>query len=779
MHKKVLPALVGLMVTLHCVFGGVIKRIDVKGGVRVDSDVVKSYFRSTIGDEYNAQIVNADLKNLFASGLFSSASFSFENGVLLLNVVENPVVNEIAFEGLSAFTEDILKREIHLESRQVFKKSDVVKAIDIILKAYQSKGYFNAKVQAQKIERPNNRLDLVFVIEEGAPTNIEKIHIVGNDYFEAVDLKSVLDSQETGSFSFFQTTNVYDPNRVRVDEEKLRRFYLKNGFYDFKVKRSTAELLPDYEGFHLTYQLNEGVQYKIGKLSIKNPHSELSDIELLNELGFSEGSVFDQESVEKSLDSLNDYYALKGYPFVSIKPSFSKDEQSALMNITYVVEPSKKIFIEKIIILGNALTRESLIRGQLLFSEGDPFNPLLLRRSLKNLRNLGLFEPFIATDKRQGSAEDKIDLIVRVSELPFFSIMGGGSYGRKQGFAGNLNIAHRNIKGTGVAAQFQGVLGQNTQSLNFNTIKRSISKDLDLSLFLSLKKDQDKEYSVYREDSLTLSPTFTVNWNEDFRTALNYTLRFFDTGFFEDSHKLNHDLRYGDREEKGVKSSIGARFIYDKRNDRRSPTEGFQVTLGGEFAGLGGDVSYFKLEADGDYYIPFGRSGMVLAFKGQAGTMLEIGNKYINFFERYRLGYLSFRGFQVAGLGPREAVGVKNTTSKGNKNQFAGSGLGGLNMYKLTTEFSFPLAPDTGVKALTFFDMGSVWGLGAPKPDRAGDDSKLFGKNESGDLRLSVGAGVQVDVPVLGRIVVGIATPLVKKEYDESELWFFSFGGQM
>lgn len=778
MHKKVLAALLGVSIGFSSVFGAVIKRIDVKGGVRVDAAVVKSYMRSGAGSEYNEQVINSDLKNLFASGLFSSVSASFQDGVLVLTVAENPILNEIAFEGLSSLPEDILKKETHLESRQVFKKSDVMKAIDIILKAYQSKGYFNAKVRAQTIDRPKNRVDLIFKIEEGAPTNIEKIHMVGNKYFEAVDLRSVLDSQETGSFSFFQTTNVYDPNRVRVDEEKLRRFYLKNGFYDFKVKRSTAELLPNYEGFHLTYQIEEGVQYKIGKITIQNPHSALDEKDLLSEVGFNEGSVFDQELVEKSIDALNDFYALKGYPFVTIKPEFSKNEKSELMDIKYVVAPSQKIFVERITILGNALTRENLIREQLLFSEGDPFNPLLLRRSLKNLRNLGLFEPFIATDKRAGSSPDKVNLIIRVSERPFFSIMGGASYARQQGFAANLNVSHRNIQGTGVAAQFQGVLGQNTQSLNFNTVKHSIAKDLDFSLMLTLQKNQDKEYSAYKEDSLMLSPTFTINWNEDFRTLIDYTFRMFDTSFFKDSDKLVHDLRYGDREEKGMKSSVGLRFVYDKRNDRFTPTDGFKFMVGSEFAGIGGDVKYFKLDAAADYYIPFGRSGMVLAFKGGAGTMFEVGDTYINFFERYRLGYLSFRGFQVGGLGPREKTATKSV-AKGNKNKFDGSALGGLSMYKVTTEFSFPLAPDTGVRALTFFDMGSVWGLGSPKPGRTGDDSNIYGKDESGDLRVSVGAGIQVDLPVFGRVVAGIATPLVKKEYDDSEWYFVSFGGQM
>lgn len=777
-HNKILATLLGISLGMHAAFGETIKRVDVKGGVRVDTEVVKSYLRSNVGDAYDPLLINTDLKNLFASGLFSSVSFTFQNGVLSLNVIENPILNEIAFEGLSAFPEDILKKETHLESRQVFKKSDVVKAIDVILKAYQSKGYFSAKVKAQTIDRPENRVDLIFNIEEGSPTNIQKIHIVGNENFEAVDLRSVLDSQETGAFSFFQTTNVYDPNRVRVDEEKLRRFYLKNGFYDFKVKRSTAELLPNYEGFHLTYQLQEGLQYKIGKVVVQNPHGELVVEDLIAQVGFAEGSVFDQEAVEKSLDALNDFYALKGYPFVEITPDFIKDEKTGVINITYKVVPSKKVFVEKIVILGNNLTRENLIRNQLLFSEGDPFNPLLLRRSIKNLRNLGLFEPFIATDKRPGTAHDKITLVLRVSERPFFSIMGGGSYGRKQGFAANLNVSHRNIKGTGVAAQFQGVLGENTQSLNFNTMKPSIAKDLDFSLALSFRKDQDQEYSSYREESVMLSPTFTINWNEDFRTAIDYTFRGFDTGFFKDADKDKHDLRYGDREEKGIKSAAGLRFIYDNRDDRFTPTDGLKVVLGGEFAGIGGDVSYVKLDAAADYYIPFGRSGMVLALKGNAGTMLEVGDKYINFFERYRLGYLSFRGFQVAGVGPREKLAEKSGAF-GNKNQFAGGGLGGLNMYKVTTEFSFPFAPDIGVRALTFFDMGSVWGLGSPKPDKAGDDARLLGKDEGGALRLSVGAGVQVDLPVFGRIVVGVATPLIKKQYDEAEYWFFSLGGGM
>jgi len=759
--------------------GESIKGIQVKGSGRIDPAVIHSYLRSKVGDTYDSQAVNDDLKNLFATGLFSNVSFSFERETLIIHVAENPVLNEIAFEGMSALPEDMVKKELHLESRQVFKKADVIKAVDILLQIYRSKGYFNARVTSQIIERPENRLDLVFKIEEGAPTNISKINMVGNEYFEAIDLKSVIDSEESGAFSFFQTNNVYDPNRVRVDEEKLRRFYLKNGFYDFKIRRSTAELLPNYEGFHLTYQITEGAQYRIGQIKIQNPYSSLDIDKIQQEVPYTSGDMFNQESIEESIEKLSDYYASQGYPFVQITPEFQKDEKQNTIDVTYQVLPAQKVFIEKIVIEGNRLTREHVIRSQLMISEGDPFNPVLIRRSIKNLRNLGLFEPYIATDKRQGSAPDKVILVLRVAERSFFSVMGGVSYGHKQGIAGNASISHRNIKGTGIGGQLQTVFGANTQSLNLSILNPAIIKDIDLSISGSVKSDEDKEYSAYKEFSYMVSPTITFNWTENFRTSIDYTFKRYETDFFESKHGDGHNLQYADRKENRHKSAASLSVVYDTRDDRFTPTDGLKVFGSIEYAGIGGDVNYVKFDAGGDYYIPFGRSGMVLAFKGALGSMWEVDKSYINFFERYRLGYLSFRGFEVAGIGPRENIKVGKPMNPGAKNQFNSNGTGGLNMYKVTTEFSFPFAPDVGVRALTFMDVGSVWGLGTPKVVTEQNKIEIYDGYENIKTRVSIGVGVQVDIPFMGRLILGVAKPLIKEEYDQEEKFFFTLGGGM
>lgn len=752
-----------------------IKTIKIDGSKRVDPAVIQSYLRSKIGDTYDSQLINSDLKNLFATGLFSSISFSFENETLVIHVIENPILNEVAFEGMSALPEEIVKKEIHLESRQVFKKADVIKAVDIVLQMYRAKGYFNARVTPQIIERPQNRLDLVFKIDEGSPTTISKINIVGNEYFEDIDLKSTVDSEETGVFSFFQTSNVYDPNRIRVDEEKLRRFYLKNGFYDFKVKRSTAELLPNYEGFHITYQLEEGAQYTIADIKIQNPFPSLEAKVILQEIPYAIGSIFNQESIEESIDALNDYYAAQGYPFVQITPEIQKNEHDKTMTITYNVLKAQKVFVEKIIIEGNHLTREHVIRNQLMISEGDPFNPVLIRRSLKNIRNLGLFEPFIATDKRQGSAPDKIVLALRVSERPFFSIMGGVSYGHKLGFAGNASVSHRNILGTGVATQLQAVFGENTQSLNLNILNPSVSKNIDLSLQTSLKSDQDEKYSAYKEFSYLASPTFTFHWTENLRTSWDYTFKRYETDFFNEAKRKEHNQQFADRQEDRYKSATSFSLIYDTRDDRFTPTDGFKAAGSLEYAGLFGNVNYVKLDVSGDYYIPFGRSGMVLAFKGAFGQMWEVNNQYINFFERYRLGYLSFRGFEVSGVGPREQ-GAALKSDQGSKNQFTSNGVGGLNMYKVTTEFSFPFAPDVGIRSITFLDVGSVWGLGTPKTQEEQQIVIHQGYNTM-KTRVSIGVGLQVDIPFMGRLICGVAKPLVKESYDQEEVFFFTLGG--
>jgi outer membrane protein insertion porin family len=331
--------------------------------------------------------------------------------------------------------------------------------------------------------------------------------------------------------------------------------------------------------------------------------------------------------------------------------------------------------------------------------------------------------------------------------------------------------------GTGIASQLQLVVGSNTKSINVSALKPSVIKDLDISLSGNLKKDEDSEFSAYREFSYMVSPTVTFNTTENFRIAVDYTFKRYNTDFFKEADRNAHNLQYGDRKEDRYKSAASVSLIYDNRDDRFTPTEGFKASSSVEYAGIAGNVDYIKLDLSGDYYIPFGRSGMVLAFKGAFGKMWEVKDKYINFFERYRLGYLSFRGFEVAGIGPREG-GKQSTSSGGQKNQFNSSGTGGLNMYKVTTEFSFPFAPDVGVRALTFVDVGSVWGLGTPKQAARENEPKIEGLGDM-KTRVSIGFGVQVDIPMMGRLIVGLAKPLVQEEYDQSESFFFTLGGGM
>jgi outer membrane protein insertion porin family len=762
------------------IYAATIKKIMVKGNSRVDSAVVSSYLRSQVGQEYDSQIINEDLKNLHASGLFQTVSLDFSGSDLVVNVKESPIVNEFTLEGVKSFPVEELKKNLGIESRQVFKKSDVARAVEIMLMGYQTKGYFNVKVVPQIIEREDNRVDLILKVDEGIPSTIQKIMFSGNKEFDDQELKSVILSEETGPFSVFQTTNVYDTSRLRVDVDKLDRFYKNNGYFNFKILPTVSEILPNYKGVYVTYQIEEGNRYSFGGFKIQNCIKQIKDTDVLAELEISTGSVYDQEELDKSLETVSDYFASKGFPYVQIEKKLTPNESTKTIEVLYVVSIIPKEFVERIEIIGNSLTRETVIRDKLLIAEGDMFNPVLIRRSLKNIRGLSLFDN-VSYEKRPGSKRGSVVIVMSVSERPYFNLRGGAGWSQLRGFQGNFSLDHRNLWGTGVGGSLQTLFGSKSQSLAISSLKPLLFDGIDGKLGFVFRHTEDDEYCSYKEKSFSASPQLIFNWSEYFKILTDYTFRRYQTEMF--STKISRfNSFWGDRTENKWKSAIGITLVRDTRDNIFDPKEGGKYSAGYEYAGMGGNVKHHKVDVSAEHHFEFGRSKIVFSLFGKAGSVFS--NEYVNFFERYQLGYLDFRGFEVCGVGPRDLLSdeelenrktISKQLKKDKDDTDAHRPLGGLKFYSATAEITFPFSADLPIKMLSFMDAGSLWGLGKKKPEST-DNGVKYIDEEDPNFRLSMGLGLQIDVPFLGRIVFGVATPIVKKEYDEVENFFFNIG---
>src|SRR5581483_9844641 len=402
--------------------------IVVEGNRRVEAETVRSYFKPGPGGHIGDADINAALKALYGSGLFQDVHISRAGGHIVVTVVESAVINRLAFEGNHRLKDDQLKSEIQSKERDALSKAKVQADTQRIIDIYQRSGRFDVTVVPQIIERPNNRVDLIFVVNEGEKTGVKSIIFVGNKSYSAFRLKEVIKTSESNFLSFMQTTDVYDPDRVEADRDLIRRFYLKHGFADVQVVSATAEYDPAKKGFIITFTIEEGPIYHFGKIDIQSNVHAIDSQSLRPILQTHQGDTYNGEAVEKTVEDVTISVARHGYPFATVRPRGDRDPQTRTLSLTYVVEEGTRAYIERINIRGNIRTRDYVIRRELDIAEGDPYNRALIDRAERRIKNLGFFKNVKITNE-PGSAPDRVVINIDVEEQSTgdFSIMGGYS----------------------------------------------------------------------------------------------------------------------------------------------------------------------------------------------------------------------------------------------------------------------------------------------------------------------------------------------------------------
>ena len=726
----------------------VIRDIRVEGNQRVEPGTILSYMLVKAGDEYDAGRVDRSLKALFATGLFADVTMHMEGDVLVVHVVENPIINRIAFEGNSRLSDDALNQEIQSRPRVVYTRAKVERDANRILELYRRSGRFGATVQPKVIELPENRVDLVFEINEGDVTLVEKINFVGNRHFSDSDLRSVILTKETRWYRFFATDDTYDPDRLSFDRELLRRFYRKNGYADFRVVSAVAELSPSRDRFYITFTLDEGPRYKFGKVSVESHLRELDLNELRKLVTTHEGDWYNAEEVENVINGMTEFAGKFGYAFVDIQPQVKRNAASKTIDVTYVVNEGKRVYVERIDITGNTRTLDKVIRREMRLVEGDAFNTARLRLSQQKIRNLGFFEK-VDVQNVPGSAPDRTVVKVNVEEKATGELSIGAGYSTTEGLLGNFGIRERNFLGRGQDVNVQFLISQRTQQVDLSFtepyfLDKNLSAGFDV---FDIVRNYQTE-SSFDQASIGTSLRLGYQVTEPLRQTWNYTIR--NDKITNVSSTASRFIR--DQQGERTTSLIGQTLLYDKRNDRFDPTDGYFGQIGTDVAGLGGDVDFYRITGQAGYFYPFAEN-WTGSVTGRFGYIHGLNGQPVRISDRFFLGSESLRGFALSGVGPRDAT--------------TGDALGGNEFYDASFELGFPigLPKAFGISGHVFLDAGTVTGI----------DDNGPGILDTGSIRASVGGGLAWRSP-FGPVRVDMGFPIKKDSTDKTELFRFSFG---
>jgi outer membrane protein insertion porin family len=727
--------------------GGTVREVRIEGTERIEPETIRSYLVIQPGDPFDSERIDRSLKALFATGLFADVAIRREGDGLVVRVVENPIINRIAFEGNRKLSDNQLTAEVQLKARVVFTRTKVQADVKRVLELYRRNGRFAATVDAKVIQLPQNRVDLVFEIDEGASTGIKSINFIGARQYTVSRLKEVISTRESRWYRFFSSDDVYDPDRLTYDRELLRKFYLGEGYADFRVVSAVAELAPARDGFYVTFTVEEGARYKFGKIDLTNQLKDVRPEELKPLLTTKPGARYNADEVESSINKLTDALGNRGFAFVDIQPKVTRHPESRTIDIVFDVREGPRVYVERINISGNVRTLDRVIRREFRLVEGDAFNSAKMRRSQQRVKNLGFFKKVDVTND-PGSAPDKTVVNVALEEQSTGEFSVGVGFSTTDGPLADISIRERNLLGRGQDLRLGFTIAQRVQQLDFSFtepyfLERNMAAGIDL---FELTRNQQST-SQFDQNSIGGSLRLGYQITEPLRQTLKYTLR------RDQITNIASTASLFIQEEKGTRntSSVGQVLLYDKRDNRQDPTEGYYIQLATDIAGLGGDVRYLRNVVTGGYFYSFAPQ-WVLSLLGEAGDIFGI-NDTVRIEDRFFVGGDNLRGFATAGIGPRD---VKT-----------GDALGGRIYYTGTLQLGFPLGlpQELGITGRVFTDVGSLFGAVESGPSVA--DKKT--------LRLSSGAGVSWQSP-LGPIRLDLGMPLIRQSFDKKELFRISFG---
>jgi outer membrane protein insertion porin family len=748
---------------------GTVSAIRIVGAKRIEPETIRSYMQIQPGDPWSDELVNNSLKSLFATGLFADVNLSRVGNTLVVRVVENPIINRIAFEGNHKLSDKELNAEIEERPRVVYTRTRVQNDVRRILDLYRRHGRFGATVDPKVILLSENRVDLVFEINEGEFTGIRSINFVGNHAFTEGKLRGIIATKESRWYRFFTTNDSYDPDRLAYDRELLRRFYLTEGYADFRVVSAVAELTPSRNGFIITFTLDEGHRYRFGKIAVHITLKGLPPTAVLPLLTVHSGDWYNAEQVERSISILTDTLGDRGYAFVQVKPEITRHRKTRTVDVTFDVQQGPRVYVERIDIVGNVRTLDKVIRREMQLVEGDAFNTTKMQRSQQRIKNLGFFKKVTVTNK-PGSAPDKTVVTVEVEEESTGELSLGLGLSTTDGPLADIDIHERNFLGRGQDLRIGGVVSLRSQQVDLSFtepyfLDRNIAAGFDV---FEIKTSPTVNFFTgivppYQQFSYGGALRAGYQISDYLRQTLKYTARSDDITDVQSDASLFIALQQGEH----LTSEIGQVLLYDRRDDRINPTAGYYTSFGTDFAGVGFGVHYFRTKVNFGYYYSVAPA-WVLSLTGEAGDIQGWGGQDVLLQDRFFVGGDNLRGFQSAGIGPRDSI--------------TDDALGGQKYYVGSVTLGVPLGlpRELGLSGRIFTDFGSLWQLTPTTLVLTPTELATTGGVtpevlQSSILRVSAGVGVSWRSPV-GPIRLDVAYPLRKASFDQTQFFRVSFG---
>ncbi len=733
--------------------GGVIRQIRVIGNKRIAPETVKSYLRFNEGSRYSAQKADQGLKALVATGLFENVDISRSGGVVTVTVVENPVINQVVFEGNKDIKSATLAAEVQLKPRSVFSRARTQSDVRRILDVYRRSGYYAVKVDAQIIQLDNDRVNLIFVIQEGPETKVQSITFIGNKAFSDSQLRSVITTTESNFLSFLKSTDVYDADRLNLDRELLRRYYLKNGYADARVISAVANLDREGKGFFITFTVDEGEMYRFGSVNVESTLASVDPGALKSEVLTESGDIYNAAKVDKTTEKLTVAVAEQGYAFGQVRPRIERDPIGRMIGVVYVIEQGPRVYIERINVVGNGRTRDYVIRRELRLAEGDAYNRLLVDQARRRLQGLGFFKS-VKVSRETGSSPDRVILTFVVEEQPTGEMSLAGGYSSAEGPIAEISYTERNLMGKGqfLRVKVSGSFESGQIDLSF-TEPRFLDKNISAGFDLFHKEVDYSDQSGYKDRKTggSLRIGFALTDNVWFQP--NYT--FVRDEVFDVDATASQAIQ--DIEGISNISSVGYSISFDTRNNRRSPNRGVYLALNQTLAGVGGDVNYLRSVAEARGYYPI-YEGITLVGRVIGGHINGWDGQQVRLVDDFYKGGETIRGFATSGIGPRVISDDGDNNAVGGKLFYAGT---------VEVRFPFPFIPEElGFSGAVFADAGSLWDTDAI----ADPGEMLYDENT---LRSSVGGSILWNSPV-GPLRADFAYVISKAEFDKEQ--FFRFG---
>jgi outer membrane protein insertion porin family len=800
-----------------------VQSISVEGNRRVEVETIRSYFKAGPGGRLDQGAIDDGLKALIETGLFQDVRINRgAGGQIVVSVVENPVIGRIAFEGNKKIKDEQLTGEVQSKARGTFSRAMVQSDTLRIAEIYRRSGRYDVRVTPEVIEQPNNRVDLIFTVEEGSKTGVKSIEFVGNSAFSSYRLRDIIKTHESNLLSFLASSDIYDPDRVEADRDLIRRFYLKNGFADVQVVAALTEYDPEKKGFNVTFKIEEGSQYRVGAIDFRSSIPNFDPTSMRNYSRVNVGSLYNVESVEKSVEEMQIEASRRGYAFAVVRPGGDRNFEAHTVSVVFNIDEGPRTYIERINLRGNSRTRDYVIRREFDVSEGDAYNRALVDRAERRLKNLDYFKTVKITTE-PGSSSDRVILLVDMEEKSTGDFSVSGGYSTTDGALAEVSVSERNLLGRGLFAKASVTYGQYARGYSLSFVEPYLlDYRVALGLDLYQREQKSNSYISYGTKTLGFSPRLGFSLREDLSLQVRYsiyrqeiTLPYYlsncnnnpasaafnpspayanangidlsstnGLGCYSDgeaSLPVRKELANG----KTLTSALGYTLTYNTLDNNKNPTDGLLVDFRQDFAGVGGDVSYLKTVVDAKYYTPL-VSDIVGLARIQGGMLNKMGSD-LRMLDHFQMGPNLVRGFAPNGIGPRDLnpFGTQDA-------------LGGTKYWGASLELQMPfwfLPKEVGLKGAVYADAGGLFDYQGPttwsvtneltttknssctpstvNPASAGTCTGLVYDNGNA-VRSSVGVGLIWASP-FGPLRFDYAVPLTKGKNDRTQE--FRFGG--